>query len=133
MQRLFDDPSAILAGFIIASLVSPLLVWLVNRRMASTNEYASMVKDAMELKDQYQKDYENIRKRLSLQDTELLTLRKRVSQLEMENTQLKQQLAGQGIEVLTIAEEAAIQPAPKAPPRRRGKTAPKQTGGQATE
>jgi hypothetical protein len=129
MPRLFTD-SASLAFFLIAALASPFLTYLVARRQAQTRErqtdlkagqvnadtYGKIVEDAVNLKKQFQGDYEALRQRLEDQDSQILVLRQRVLTLEAENHNLRLQIMAAGLASVSIAPPPPITPPAEAAP-----------------
>jgi len=123
MPQIFTS-AASLAFFLVAALVSPFLTFLVARRQADiraklaedkadssrADTYGKIVEDAVNLKKQFQADYEALCQRLVDQDSHILVLRQRVLTLEAENHNLRLQIMAAGLA------SASISPPEPAPP-----------------
>jgi len=115
MPQIFTS-AASLAFFLVAALVSPFLTFLVARRQADirakqaedkadssrADTYGKIVEDAVNLKKQFQADYEALRQRLVDQDSQILVLRQRVLTLEAENHNLRLQIMAAGLASVSV-------------------------------
>lgn len=105
MPPLLDNPANLLV-LLFTGIIGSLVTYLVARgqqrlqqQQQRTSERERIVNDAIRLKQEYQEDYEILRRRLVNQDQQLEALRSRLATLEVENYQLRQQLAAAGIPV----------------------------------
>src|SRR5690242_8874219 len=98
MPGILSDPASF-GVFVVTIILGPLLAYLAARAKNRTDNQGRIVSDAMKLKQEYQDDYEVLRKRVGIQDTQIATLNMRVTTLEAEKAALIYQLAMAGITV----------------------------------